>query len=182
MKKGHKIWLLLVIILITILSIARTSVSATTIDDVDNDVKFENFEFSVSKKRVKGELKVILHLYWETDQKIIVNKISAKIPGKDQVTLTTESNDEGTYNFDYQLENWQVGMLELIIDYQIEEEIGLDTSHQKVLYIPAGKWLKEEVGWGISVVLGLLTTICVVIGTFVIIENSKKGYVGKDNE
>lgn len=42
--------------------------------------------------------------------------------------------------------------------------------------------VKRRVSWGVSLIFGFLTTVCVGIGTFIIIENSKKGYDDSDSD
>ncbi len=84
------------------------------------------------------------------------------------------------YEINYTIQNWQTGTLELEIKYKNFEEIS--EVNTKKFYIPGGKWLKEEVSWGVSLIFGFLTTVCVGIGTFIIIENSKKGYDDSDSD
>ena len=49
---------------------------------------------------------------------------------------------------------------------------------------PVWGWFVDGLFWlfDVSLIFGFLTTVCVGIGTFIIIENSKKGYDDSDSD
>ena len=179
MKKISKL-LFIMGILLMICLVSTNSVKAET----DDPVYFMNFDFTMSKMRKKGEMKVDINLVWDTKEEIVINKILYEIPGKKQDALNIDfhrtQNEDGTYHYSIKcpVENWQVGTLKLILNYVKTDNF--ENTYTKTFYIPGGKWLKEQVGWGISILFGLFTAISVGIGTFIIIENGKKGYVDLD--
>ncbi len=179
MTKINKIALLLLVLTICCCICCKSSNEVFAIED---DVEFENFEFETAKIREHGKLKVELSLSWSTEKEIIITAITSKIADIEQIFSNIEyyhqvdnENDKHKhyYQINYTIENWQTGTLELEISY-----INVDNyeKNDKKFYIPAGRWLKEEVNWTISIFFALLTTACVGIGTLIVIESNKKSY------
>ena len=67
--------------------INKVSVSAN-----NNDIEFNEFEFSTEKTRENGKIKVRLIFSWYTEEEILIDQISTKISGQIQ---TTENKTSG---------------------------------------------------------------------------------------
>lgn len=183
MRKISKIVVILVIILMGLFVHIKNSDKGIFAET--DSVEFKNFEFKIAKIRDRGKMKVELTLSWDTKEVIIIEQITSRISDLEQISQNIEyhqsdNKDLQHYEINYTIQNWQTGTLELEIKYKNFEEIS--EVNTKKFYIPGGKWLKEEVSWGVSLIFGFLTTVCVGIGTFIIIENSKKGYDDSDSD
>lgn len=162
------------------ISTSRSDVVAST------DVEFINFDFSVNKTRERGKIKVKLIFSWDTTEEIIIEEITTKISGQIQSTynktIGTKNDDVYHYEIEYIVQNWQIGTLELDIKYRLFDQLGTDEISQKTFFIPGGKWISKEVNWGKALTVGALVTASIIILTYIIIENSKKGYMDSEQE
>lgn len=187
MKRVFKL-VIVMLLLIMLLSISNVNKVKGA------EINFEDFNFSSTKTRIDGKIKVVVNLDWITDTQMVVSRITTEINGQSQSTSSLgnaqpvviereDSNgnkyNEYQYHIEYVVEHWQVGTINLIIEYFNADEGG---TFVKEYCIPAGNWLTEEVSWPTAILFGLLITIGVSLGTYIIIENSKKGYMNLDNE
>lgn len=152
----------------------------------NNDVEFKNFDFSTEKIRENGKVKVKVIFSWDTSEEILIEKISTKISGQLQ---TTENKTSGIltengfhYEIEYMVQNWQIGTLELRIEYFALNNLDFNNVKEKVFYIPDGKWLKDEISLSKSFIVGIGLTIVTICSTFILIENSRKGYMDSEKE
>ena len=159
MRKISKIVVILVIILMGLFVHIKNSDKGIFAET--DSVEFKNFEFKIAKIRDRGKMKVELTLSWDTKEVIIIEQITSRISGLEQISQNIEyhqsdNKDLQHYEINYTIQNWQTGTLELEIKYKNFEEIS--EVNTKKFYIPGGKWLKEEVSWGVSLIFGFLTT------------------------
>lgn len=152
----------------------------------NNDIEFNNFEFSYEKTRENGKIKVRLIFSWDTTEEILIDQISTKISNQFQTTENKTSGvktDNGYhYEIDYIVQNWQIGTLELTIRYYLLDEINFSNIQEKVFYIPGGKWVKDDVSFSKALIVGIGLTILTICSTFILIENSRKGYMDSEKE
>lgn len=152
----------------------------------NNDVEFENFDFILEKTRERGKIKVKIIFSWDTNEEIIIEEISTKISDQVQSTydkpvgVKTETGYH--YNLEYIVQNWQIGTMEVEIKYKSFNQLGTNEVLTETFYIPGGKWMTNEVSWGQSIAVGSIVTIAVMIVTYILIENSKKGYMDSEQE
>ena len=187
MKKIAK--LLLILFVLMMLFSINSLESITHAEEAD----FNNFSFVTSKTRENGKIKVIIKLGWETIDEIAINSITTEINGLTQSTekvnisvAEIETIDENgnkivkyKYSADYVVEHWQIGTMNLYIKYF---NLNDGEHYVKDYCIAGGEWLSEEIKWNKSLFYGLFVTGCVVLGTYIIIETSKKGYLNSDSE
>lgn len=187
MKKIVRILsIMLVLALIFTISLSKNAVYA-------EEVSFNDFSFTSSKMRENGKMKVIILLEWETTNEIAISSITTEINGQTQTNekpkwekVEVVSNDENgeefityKYSVEYVVEHWQIGTMNLYIKYL---NVNDAEEYVKEYCVAGGKWLSEEVNWNTAVFYGIFVTICVVLGTYIIIETSKKGYLNSDSE
>lgn len=169
--------------LVLIISLVWIMANVTT-TYASNDVNFENFDFTINKIREHGKTKVRITFSWSTDAEILISSLETKISGKVQQTnekpTMTKKDNKFNYKMDYDVQNWQIGTLELTINYFLLDKYGDILS--KTFYIPGGKWVKDDLEWGKAFSIGIFITGLVLISTYVIIENSKKGFADSEQE
>lgn len=177
MKKIGKILLFVVIILL--ITLINKDVMAA-----DNEmVEFNNFDYEVSKIRERGNMKVLVKLSWNTNVDINIDQITITIADElhqDSVNLKpVKKEKDGIYYYQLNLtiQNWQVGTMKVIFKYTIFDSGNVIENNEKTIYLAADKWIAEEVGWGKAFLIAGVVTLFVGIGTFIIIENSKKEYL-----
>lgn len=149
------------------------------------EIEFENFNFSSSKIRKNGKIKVRINIDWVSEYDIQITSITTIIKGQTQKTLNLSKNkellDDNLYHYtiNYDVEHWQIGTMILQINYfNVEDGENLVNEY----YVPGGKWMEEEVSWTVAISFGLFVTFCIAIVTYSIIESSKKGYFGLEVE
>ncbi len=151
-----------------------------------NDVEFENFEFSTEKTRENGKIKVKVIFSWDTKEEIIIEQISSKISDQIQSTENKTSgikiNDMYHYEIEYIVQNWQIGTLELTIKFFSLEDPNFGFLKEKVFYIPGGKWVQDDVSLSKAIIVGIVLTIITITSTFILVENSRKGYMDSEIE
>lgn len=151
-----------------------------------NDVEFENFEFSTEKTRENGKIKVKVIFSWDTKEEIIIEQISSKIADQIQTTENKTSgkkvNDMYHYEIEYVVQKWQIGTLELTIKYLSLDDPNFGTPKEKVFYIPGGKWVQDDVSISKAIIVGIVLTIITITATFILVENSRKGYMDSEIE
>ena len=161
--------------------INKVSVSAN-----NNDIEFNEFEFSTEKTRENGKIKVRLIFSWYTEEEILIDQISTKISGQIQ---TTENKTSGLktekgyyYEIVYIVQNWQIGTLELQIKYFSLNDLDFENPSEKIFYIPGGKWVQDDVSFSKALIVGIGLTILTICSTFILIENSRKGFMDSEKE
>ena len=161
--------------------INKLSVSAN-----NNDIEFNNFEFSTEKTRENGKIKVRLIFSWDTEEEIIIDEISTKISGQVQISenkaLGIKTENGYHYEIDYVVQNWQIGTLELRIRYFSLDNLDFENASEKIFYIPGGKWVQDDVSFSKSLIVGIGLTLLTICSTFILIENSRKGYMDSEKE
>lgn len=181
MNKIIKIFLVLFIVFIF------TNVTSVGANDSSDGVEFDDFVYVSKKIRENNTIKVCYQISFEASQPIVVEKITYEI--KSQYGYVPNSNKiiGKSQKYDFIVEDWQTGTLELVIEYMIAEEEGIPPfnsgqTYTKTIYlVDNGAW-KEEIDWSKAIILGLFTTICVVAATSIIISSSKKESLIKELE
>ena len=152
----------------------------------NNDIEFDNFEFSTKKTRENGKIKVRLIFSWDTSEEIIIKQISTKISGQVQTSenKTTGIKTESGYHYEieYVVQNWQIGTLELRITYSSLNNLDFTNLCEKIFYIPGGKWVQDDVSFSKALIVGIGLTLLTICSTFILIENSRKGYMDSEKE
>lgn len=161
--------------------INKTFVSAN-----NNDIEFKDFEFSTEKTRENGKIKVRLIFSWYTSEEILIDQISTKISGQVQTsenkTLGVKTEKGYHYEIDYVVQNWQIGTLELRIKYYSLNDLDFNNVKEKIFYIPGGKWVQDDVSFTKAIIVGIGLTLLTICSTFILIENSRKGYMDSEKE
>mgnify|MGYP000185060741 CR=1 FL=1 len=126
MRKISKIVVILVIILMGLFVHIKNSDKGIFAET--DSVEFKNFEFKIAKIRDRGKMKVELTLSWDTKEVIIIEQITSRISGLEQISQNIEyhqsdNKDLQHYEINYTIQNWQTGTLELEIKYKNFEEI-----------------------------------------------------------
>ena len=139
MRKISKIVVILVIILMGLFVHIKNSDKGIFAET--DSVEFKNFEFKIAKIRDRGKMKVELTLSWDTKEVIIIEQITSRISGLEQISQNIEyhqsdNKDLQHYEINYTIQNWQTGTLELEIKYKNFEEIS--EVNTKKFYIPGG--------------------------------------------
>lgn len=187
MKKIVKVLITILLLLLSFSNLYSINIAKA------NEVTFENFNFTSTKTRENGKIKVKIILEWETITDIAITSITTEINGQTQSTSKIEADSESyeiidengvkevryKYSLAYNVEHWQIGTMTLGIGY-INVENG--NSYVAEYCIPGGKWIDEEVSWSVAFSFGIFVTFCIGLGTYIIIENSKKGYLNSDTE
>ena len=86
------------------------------------------------------------------------------------------------YEIEYIVQNWQIGTLELTIKYLSLDDPNFGTPKEKVFYIPGGKWVQDDVSVSKAIIVGIVLTIITITATFILVENSRKGYMDSEIE
>lgn len=159
-------------LLFSILAFNNTKVNA------NEDLSFYDFDFETEKIREDGVRKVKIEISFATKERIRIEGLTSKIENQQQNILVKvqpiERDGMYYYEFDFTVQNWQIGTVELVIDYCSEENFNPNSIISKTIYIPGGRWIDQEVSLGQAIIYGLVATISVGAGTFIIIEISKK--------
>lgn len=155
-------------------------------------VEFEEVEFTSNKIRENKQIKINYSIHWKTQTEIVIEKIiyrtngqTGQIPNIDlKLISAVESNNHKTYEYriDFLIQDWQTGTMTLEMSYMSIEEATFGEKGIKVYTIPGGSWQKEEISTVNAIVFGFFTMVCVSIAAFMIIDNSKKGYIDAEEE
>lgn len=181
MKKLIKIFLIL---FMTFIFTNITSVGANDSSDV---VEFNDFVYTSKKIRENNTIKVCYHISFEASKPIVVEKMTYEIKSQQGIIPISNKYVSKNQRYDFTVEDWQTGTLELVVAYKIAEEEGIPPfnsgqTYTKTIYlVDNGAW-KEEIDWSKAIVLGLFTAICVVAATSMIISSSKKELLIKELE
>ncbi len=183
MKKFNKLFLmflLLISLFIGFINSNKYEVSASS------DEIFKNVECSINKNRENGQTKVTINFSCYTEKRIRITNVISTIVGQVEQnipeTMETKIENGYFYEFDHDVYNWQIGTLKLEIQYTLLENFDLDNPITEKFIIVGDKWVKEEVDWNLAFAASIIITLGVVIATFIIIENSKKGYTDSESE
>lgn len=157
-----------------------------------NGIEFEEVEFTSNKIREKHQIKINYSIYWKTQNEIVIENIiyrtngqAGQIPNIDLKLISeTEVNNHKIYEYkiDFIIQDWQTGTMTLEMQYMSIEPETFGEKGVKVYTIPGGSWQKEEISTVTAIVFGFFTMICVSITAFMIIDNSKKGYIDAEEE
>lgn len=186
MKARYKIMMLLGMILCFCPCLLSKPSYAT------DGVEFEEVEFTSNKIREKHQIKINYTIHWKTQTEIVIEKIiyrtngqTGQIPNIDLKLISEiENNDYKTYEYkiDFLIQDWQTGTMTLEMQYMSIEEETFGEKGVKIYTIPGGSWQKEEISTMTAIVFGFFTMVCVSIAAFMIIDNSKKGYMDAEEE
>ena len=167
-------------LMLVLLMLVMTLTNSGVVKAEDSDVEFIDFNYSSTKIRENGKIKVRFSCNWETEEYIIVTGLSYKIRNQSADIYGTKLPKGNKHHIDFVIENWQSGTVELTINYNcdVPDETNI---HTKVIYLTTSNWQNEEISVGNAIVLALLATICVRLCTFLIIENTKKEYKEGNN-
>lgn len=186
MKTRYKVMILLGIMLSFCLCLLGTSVDAAS------EIEFEEVEFTSNKIREKHQIKINYSIHWKTQTEIVIEKIiyrtngqAGQIPNIDLKLISkAEENNHKIYEYkiDFIIQDWQTGTMTLEMQYMSIEEETFGEKGIKIYTIPGGSWQKEEISTVTAIVFGFFTMVCVSIAAFMIIDNSKKGYIDAEEE
>lgn len=186
MKTRYKVIMLLGITLCFCLCVWGRPVSAAS------EIEFEEVEFTSNKIREKHQIKINYTIHWKTQTEMVIEKIiyrtngqAGQIPNIDLKLISeVEENNHKVYEYkiDFIIQDWQTGTMTLEMQYMSIEAETFGEKGVKVYTIPGGSWQKEEISTMTAVVFGFFTMVCVSIAAFMIIDNSKKGYMDAEEE
>ena len=186
MKKISKKIIILVIILLMFMGINYVIMDTNhNVVLANESVEFENFDYEIEKIRLDGDLKINIILSWDTKEEIFINHIFITVPNQEEevTNIKPESNLKNNnmyhYNLNFTVQNWQIGTMKIDIAYS--NNLANTSEEHYIFYIAEGKYLEEEISWGNAIFLAIITTFCIAIGTFIIIENNKKSYLDNIN-
>lgn len=169
---------LLLIISIVVLLFCVTTYTTRFNTNASDDLDFYDFEFETEKIREDGIRKVNIEISFATKKRIKIEGLTSKIENQQQdikvKSQPIEKDDMYYYEIEFTIQNWQIGTLELVIEYSIEENFDPEGISSKTFYIPGGRWIDKDVNLGQAIIYGLVAAISVGAGTFIIIEISKK--------
>lgn len=135
-------------------------------------VDFENFEFSSQRIRERGrKVKVRFDCIWDTNKEIVIDSIQYVINDQEGRPEVTSKGKEHHITFD--VENWQAGTMKLVIAYKNIDNLSITEVEE--FYLTTNSWQEEIDVWK-SIALAVVTTFCVGLATFLIIENNKREY------
>lgn len=174
MKKLIKMLLLLIFLSLIVLIVPEN------IKAENNDVEFIDFNYTSTKIRENGKIKVRFSCYWETDEYVIVTGLSYKIHNQKADIYGSKFTKGNIHHIDFIVENWQSGTVELTVDYNCDL---LDESNKltKTIYLTTSNWQSEEISIGNAIVLAIFATVFICLCTFLIIDNTKKEYKEGNN-